>query len=61
MHNAFCADCGHLLSKRSTHCGFCGWSDRIDDLAYRGFDQAKERDLVYILAGEYYSEPGIRA
>jgi hypothetical protein len=61
MNNEFCPDCGHLLSKRATHCVFCGWSDRIDYLAYRGFDQDMESDLVYTLADEFYSEPGIGA
>ena len=31
-------------------------ADRIDHLAYRGFDQDEEKDLLYILADEVYSE-----
>ena len=61
MNQEFCPDCGHLLSKRVTHCSFCGWSDRIDHMAYRGFDPDEENELVYTLADEVYPELGISA
>ena len=56
MKSDFCPDCGHLLSKRLTHCAFCGWSDRIDYLAYRGLGHDKESDLLYTLTDDVYSE-----
>lgn len=60
MKHEFCPDCGHLLSRAPTPCTFCGWSDRIDDLAYRGFDPDRESDLVYMLADEAYTGPELQ-
>ncbi len=59
MKSEFCPDCGHLLSKRVTHCVFCGWSDRIDYLAYRGLDHDKESDPICTLTDDVYSELGM--
>ena len=60
MNHEFCPDCGHLLSKRVTQRSFCGWSERIDHIAYKGFDPDKENDLLYTLVDEVYSELVLR-
>lgn len=56
MKSKFCPDCGHLLSKRATRCAFCGWSDRIDYLTYRGLDHDKESGLICPLTDDVHAK-----
>lgn len=60
MNHEFCPDCGHLLSKVTTWCAYCGWSDRVDDFAGQGFDPDTENDLVYTLADGAYFDQRLR-
>jgi len=54
MDHDFCPDCGHLLSRIATRCSFCGWSDRMDDVAGRNDDGEDLHALVYSLTDDVY-------
>ena len=60
MVHEFCPDCGHLLSKTATPCAYCGWSERIDYLAYRRDYPDDEGDIIYGLADDVFTEVGLR-
>jgi hypothetical protein len=52
MSKEFCPDCGHLLSKASVPCMFCGWSEDVDPFLCKGCVPVLENDLIFGLVDD---------